>query len=53
MSIVVVGNGEFGRFRSCKALLNFLMERSGYAQMLHPLITEDAIDEGSLIFHNL
>ena len=32
------------------ALLNFLMERYGYAQMLHPLITEDAIDEGSFYF---
>lgn len=35
------------------ALLDFLMERSGYAQLLHPLITKDAIDYGSLIFHNL
>lgn len=35
------------------ALLDFLMERSLFAQLLHPLITKDAIDDSSLIFHNL
>ena len=35
------------------ALLNFLMKQFGHAQLLQPLITEDAIDHGGHFFHNL